>query len=64
MLAIAFWKQVDTVTMRDAEYSGAVNVDHDGEKEKSSFEAYCSFQPMYFGLWRAAASSCSTCMLV
>jgi hypothetical protein len=34
-------KQVanDDVTMRDAEYSGAVNVDHDGEKEKRSFEA-------------------------
>jgi hypothetical protein len=43
--------------MRDAEYSGAVNVDHDGEKEKGSFEANCSFKHMHSGLWRATASS-------
>jgi hypothetical protein len=43
--------------MRDAKYSGAVNVDHNGEKEKGSFEANCSSKHMHFGLWRAAASS-------
>jgi hypothetical protein len=43
--------------MLDAEYSGAVNVDLDGEKEKGSFESNCSLKHMLFGLWRAAASS-------
>jgi hypothetical protein len=58
-MAISLRKQVanDVVTMRHAEYSGAVNVDHDGEKEKGSFEAHYSFKHMHFGLWRAAASS-------
>jgi hypothetical protein len=43
--------------MRDAEYSGAVNVDHDGEKEKGSFEVNCSLKHMHLGLWRVPASS-------
>jgi hypothetical protein len=43
--------------MRDAEYSGAVKVDHDGEIEKGIVEANYSLKHMHFDLWRAAASS-------
>jgi hypothetical protein len=49
MLAIAI--------QRRGQCRRAVNVDHDGEREKGSFQANCSLKHMHFGLWRAAASS-------
>jgi hypothetical protein len=50
--------------MRGAKNSGAVNVDHDGEKGKGIFEAKCSLKHMHFGLWRAAATKVKVLWLV